>query len=382
VSAAYAAGLLDWLGCAARGSQEPAAQAARKLGEGLHEGVVAAGTAGHVLDYDDTYLPGLAHLSAPTAPAALVLGVEREASVGQVLEAYTAGFEAMGAVARASHPALYEAGWHPTAVCGAVGAAVAAARLLGLDSDRERAAVALALLRAGGLRAAFGSDGKALQVGMAAAAGVLAAGLASGGASVPFEEVIRGAAGFEAAFGGQWAEPEGSAVEENWIKAWPCCLQTHGTIEAVDRARSDGLAPDAELEVAVHPISLEAARYGPEVKDGLQAKFSIPYLTAYTLLHGPPGVDSFRAVDGEACAVAAERVRVGADPDLLESEAVLLADGAEVVRVEAALGSPQRPMDSRALAAKLHDLTGDRLDGALDDLDRPSRSLLEAAGLG
>ena len=168
----YGATFLDWLACASAGRDEPAARAAAAAGHGLVERVVFAGTTGHVLDFDDTYLPGLSHLSAPTAPAALVLGADARPLRRRCLAAYAAGFEAMGAVTRASHPALYDRGWHPTAVCGVAGAAVAAARLLGLDGERERAAVAIALLRAGGLRAAFGSDGKALQVGMAAAAGV------------------------------------------------------------------------------------------------------------------------------------------------------------------------------------------------------------------
>ncbi|HEV3376401.1 MAG TPA: MmgE/PrpD family protein, partial [Thermoleophilaceae bacterium] len=168
----YRVALLDWLACAARGAREPAARAARGLGDR----VAFAGTAGHVLDFDDTYLPGIAHLSAPTAPAALVVAGELGRSAGDALAAYEEGFEAMGALARAGHPALYDRGWHPTAVCGGVGAAVAAARLL--DAPRENA-VALALLRSGGLRAAFGSDGKSLQVGLAAASGVRAARLAA-----------------------------------------------------------------------------------------------------------------------------------------------------------------------------------------------------------
>jgi 2-methylcitrate dehydratase PrpD len=377
----YRATFLDWLACASAGRDEPAARAAAQAGDGLPERVVLAGTAGHVLDYDDTYLPGLSHLSAPTAPAALVLGAELGRSVGEVVDAYAAGFEAMGAVARASHPALYERGWHPTAVCGVVGAAVAAARLLGLDEDRERAAVALALLRAGGPRAAFGSDGKSLQVGMAAAAGVLAARVAEGGASAPLDEVAHGAAGFEAVFGASFEEPsdEDSAVRETWIKAWPCCLQTHGAIEAAGRARDDGLEPDAPVEVTVHPISLEAARCGPNPADGLQAKFSIHYCTAFTLLHGTPGLDAFRELDDEAARLA-DGVQVRTDTSLLESEAVLSADGREV-RVKAALGSPDQPMDDAALSAKLRDLAGERLFGVLDDAGCPASSLLEAAGL-
>ena len=354
------------------GWDEPAARAAREA----VPGVAALGTAGHVLDFDDTYLPGLAHLSAPTAPAALVLGAELGRSTGEVLQAYAAGFEAMGAVAAAAHPALYERGWHPTAVCGTVGAAVTAATLLGAEPEP---AAALALLRAGGLRAAFGTDGKSLQVGLAAAAGVEAARLAAAGARVPFE---RAAAGFEAAFGARPAGPTewaGRAIDENWIKPWPCCLQSHGAIEAADRARSDGLSNDGPVAVAVHPVSLQAASYD-EVSDGLEAKFSIPYLTAFTLLHGPPSLGDFRSVNEAAQRLARERVEVRADPGLLESEAVLTAEGSEV-RVEAALGSPGRPLGPEAHAAKLRALAGDRLDAALDDPDRPAAELLAAAGL-
>ncbi len=179
-------------------------------------------------------------------------------TVGQVLAAYAKGFEAMGALARASHPALYDNGWHPTAVCGGVGAAVAAAELL--DAPREPA-VALALLQASGLRAAFGSQGKSLQVGLAAGAGVQAARLAQAGARVPLEAAARG---FEHATGGTYAEPsagEQPAIDENWIKAWPCCLQTHGAIEAAAGLSGE---PPSELSVTVHPVSLQAASVGPE----------------------------------------------------------------------------------------------------------------------
>jgi len=377
----YRTPFLDWLACASAGRQEPAARAAEAAGRDLLERVAFAGTAGHVLDFDDTYLPGLAHLSAPTAPAALVLGAALDRSVGEVLAAYASGFEAMGAMARASHPSLYGGGWHSTAVCGSVGAATTAAQLLGLSPERERAAVAIALLRAGGLRAAFGSDGKALQVGMAAAAGVLAARLAEGGASVPLDEVARGAAGFEAVFGGRFAEPseQEPAMRDNWIKAWPCCLQVHGAIEAAQRARADGLDPATPVELIVHPISMEAARWGPAPADGLQAKFSIYYCTAFTLLHDAPGLGAFRELDAEALGLAG-RVRVRTDDALLESEAVLVADGREV-RVRAALGSPGNPMDEEKLSAKLRDLAGERLVGVLDDPARPASSLLEAAGL-
>src|SRR3954452_533288 len=213
--AGYETALLDWLPRAAGGRDGPAARAARALGDGPAERAIAAGTAGHVLDFDDTYLPGLAHLSAPTAPATLVLAAELGATVAEALDAYAAGFEAMGALTAANHPDMRRRGWHPTAVCGGVGAAVACARLLGLEGERAAAAPRLALLGAAGLHAAFGSDGKALQVGLAAATGLNAARLAAAGATTAADVEE----GFTEAYGGRRALAGERAIERNWIKA-------------------------------------------------------------------------------------------------------------------------------------------------------------------
>ncbi|MDX6698797.1 MAG: hypothetical protein QOE65_2194 [Solirubrobacteraceae bacterium] len=365
----YPGALLDWLGCAAGGAGERAARAARAAGDGVLETAAWLGTAGHALDFDDTYLPGIAHLSAPTAPAALALGAARGATVGAVLDAYAAGFEAMGALARASHPALYDGGWHPTAVCGSAGAAVAAARVLGLDPEAERSAVSLALLRAGGMRAAFGSDGKALQVGLAAAAGVHAALVAHGGARVA--DAAGAPSGFAEVFGGTWAEPDPAdrAIDRNWTKPWPCCLMAHSSIEA-----ALGLDGDGPLEVTVHPVARAAARYD-DVADGLQAKFSIPYLVAWARLRGEPEPASFAAVDPEV-RDAARAVTVRTDPALGESEAVLRADGAQVAHVRVSRGAPERPLDTAHVLRKLVLLSGDRLLDALDDRERPAAELL------
>jgi 2-methylcitrate dehydratase PrpD len=370
-SAPYRVALLDWMACAVRGRSEPAARAAAAAGEGLLERVTALGAAGHVLDFDDTYLPGIAHLSAPVAPAAIAVGAAAGATVGDVVAAYARGFEAMGALARAGHPALYDRGWHPTAVCGGVGAATAAAALLGAPADT---AAALAALRAGGLRAAFGSDGKSLQVGLAAASGVAAAQLAAAGASVPRDPV---AEAWHDAYGGEWAEPgDGErAVERNWIKAWPCCLQTHGAIECAERVRADGV-PDSPIVVLAHPVSRQAAGYD-DVETPLQAKFSIPYTTAYTLLHGGPRVDAFEAVDNDVRRLAS-RIEVRTDRALGESEFALLAGDEELARVDAARGSPEHPLAAEDLRAKVRDLAGERLDGALEDDAAPAAQLLEA----
>jgi len=362
MAVSYATAFLDWLACAEGGRDQPAVWAAQAAGDP----VAALGASGHVLDFDDTFLPGIAHLSAPVAPAALYVAAEIGATVEDMLAAYAAGFEAMGALARASHPALYDRGFHPTAVCGSIGAAVAAARLLEAD---EHTAVALAVLRAAGLRAAFGSDGKSLQVGLAASAGVTSARLAAHGATASRARI---AGAWHDAYGGEWAEPDPAApaIDENWIKAWPCCLQTHGAIECA--AALDEI-PDGPLTVIAHPVSRQAAGYDG-VQTPLQAKFSIPYTTAYTLLHGPPDVGAFAALDADAQALAG-RIEVTTDADLRESEFLLLAGHDLLAHTTAARGSPEHPLDADELAAKVRGLAP-KLDGALDDARRPAADLL------
>jgi 2-methylcitrate dehydratase PrpD len=198
---------------------------------------------------------------------------------------------------------------------------------------------------------------------------VEAARLAAAGAKTPLDAAARG---FEQATGGTFAGPDPTeplAIDQNWIKAWPCCLQTHGAIEAADAIRDR--APE-RLTVTVHPVSVQAAAYGPDPKDGLEAKFSIPYLTACTLLHGPPDVESFDRVDPDAVA-RAKQIEVETDPSLLESECVLHSGEEEIARVKAARGSPGNPVDPGAKVGEL--------SGALDDLERPAAEALRIAGL-
>ena len=377
----YRVALLDWLACAIGGAAEPAAIAAAGAGDGLLERVAAAGTAGHVLDFDDTYLPGVAHLSAATAPAALVLGAELGASVEEALAAYAAGFEAMGAFAGAAHPDLYDGGWHPTSVCGGVGAAVVASRLLGLDAAGEESASALALLRASGFRSAFGSAGKGIQVGMAAAEGVAAARVAAAGAESacrrwrPDTQDSRPpSAGLSGA--GRRVQPRRSS--RTGSRPIPAAFRPTARSRRPPRCARPAAPPARTIEISVHPLSLQAAPITIP-GNGLEAKFSIPYLAAFTLLHGPPGLESFAEVDADAARLAAA-IEVRAEPDLDESEAVLALDAEQVSRVPAALGSPQRPLDPAGLSAKRRALAGERLEGALDDADRPVAELAELIG--
>ncbi len=381
---AYLMALTDWLACAAAGRDEPAARAVRASGDDLVADVAFAATAGHVLDFDDTLADGLAHVSATTAPAALVLAAHRGLPARAALAAYEEGYEAMAAVAVASHPALYDGGWHPTAVCGPIGAATAAARLLELSPAQAENALALALLRAGGTRGAFGTDGKSIQVGLAAAAGVQAALLAQAGATVD-GRAIHGPVGFERVLGAVWPRREAgtsagehAAITRNWIKLHPSCLGTHSPIDGAASLHQRGTEPQP-LEVVVHPVARQAAHLD-EVSDGLSAKFSIPYCVAHTLVHGPPRARDFASAD-PAISARAEAVTVRVDRALPEFGAVLCAGGQELVRVEAPRGAPEHPLSQSELAAKVTDLAGEELLAVLHDLDTPAAVALRVCGL-
>jgi 2-methylcitrate dehydratase PrpD len=374
----------DWLACASAGAHERAAGAARATGDDLISEVAYAGTAGHVLDFDDTLAEGVAHVSSTTAPAALVLAAHRGLSLRAALAAYAEGYEAMAAVASASHPALYDAGWHPTAVCGPIGAAVAASRLLDLPAEQRQNAIAVALLRAGGTRGAFGSDGKAIQVGLAAAAGVQAALMAQAGALVD-PRAIHGPLGFERVLDATWprtlpTRPEEPAITRNWIKLHPSCLGTHSPIDAAAKVYDSGHPLDRDqLEVAVHPVARQAAHIDTPT-DGLSAKFSIQYCAAHTLIHGPPRVRDFASLD-DTVRERSKLVSVRVDRELPLFGAVLRAAGRELARIDCPRGAPDQPLTKGELAAKVADLAGDRLLNVLDDPDATAAETLRAAGL-
>ena len=80
-------------------------------------------------------------------------------------------------------------------------------------------------------------------------------------------------------------------------------------------------------------------------------------------------------MDDDCCELA-ETIPVETDSSLLESECLLSANGDELARVEAALGSPGQPMDEHKLAAKVADLAGAELVELLHDPGRPAAQLL------
>src|SRR5262249_9412589 len=140
---------LDTIGVALAGSREPSAAIVRKLvGEespsgparilgtrqcaGATGAALANGTAAHALDFDDLCSVSLAHPSAPLVAAALAAGELVNADGRTLIAGYCVGFELGAILGRAMNPSHYQRGWHCTSTIGTIGAAAAAARVLGL----------------------------------------------------------------------------------------------------------------------------------------------------------------------------------------------------------------------------------------------------------
>src|SRR5688572_29948517 len=139
------------------------------------------GTAAHALDFDDNFDPAKAHATAVLAPAILALAEQEGASGRDCLDAYIAGLQILGRVGQGVNPAHRNRGWHATATVGAIGAAAACARLLGLPAREAAYTLSIATSMAGGFMSQFRTMTKAMHAGLAAKSGVMAASLARGG---------------------------------------------------------------------------------------------------------------------------------------------------------------------------------------------------------
>src|SRR5688572_7704978 len=142
------------------------------------------GTLAHSLDFDDTHAPGSLHPSAPIVPAALAAAEMSGADGRALIAAIVAGYEVQIRLSLALDPAAhYDRGFHPTATCGAFGAAAAAGRLLGLDADGCADAFGIVLsMSAGSMQYLVnGAWTKRSHVGHAAMCGLIAATLAREG---------------------------------------------------------------------------------------------------------------------------------------------------------------------------------------------------------
>ncbi len=143
----------------------------------------------------------LAHPGTAIVPAALAAAETAGASGKAFLTAVAAGYEVMERMAAEFIPTVMARGFHASPVFGIFGAAVAAAKLGGLDADRINGAIAQCVnLAAGNLEGAR-SGGRSLREGGAVRNAFLAVALARHG-TPGGETTLEGEAGFYHAYAG------------------------------------------------------------------------------------------------------------------------------------------------------------------------------------
>jgi 2-methylcitrate dehydratase PrpD len=306
------------------------------------------GALGHSLDFDDTHAAASLHPGAPVIPAALAAGEMAHASGADVLAAIVAGYEVTCRVALAL-PAgdHYGRGFHPTATCGAFGAAAAAGRVFGFDAEMIAGAFGTVLSQcAGSLQfLANGAWTKRFQVGWAALNGLTAAVLVREGFKGA-AEALEGRHGFLRAYAPNPVPDR--AVQDldrvfelmaTAVKPYPSCRYGHAGIDAAIALRAEhALQPNEIASVTLglprsgmlligEPVAQKA-----DPRNVVDGQFSGPFVMAVALATGAMDWDSYRLLEDPTVRALLPKIHCQFDPDI---EAELPANMAGKVTIEA-----------------------------------------------
>ena len=290
------------------------------------------GTAAHGEDFDDTFEGGPVHAGAVIVPAVLAACERHNRDGASALLGIAIGSEVMCRLSTVVPKAVHKAGFHPTAIFGAMGAAAGVCAALGLNEKQTVDALGIVGSFASGLieYLAEGTWTKRLHAGWAAQSGYRAALLARGGFSGPrtvFEGVHGLFHGFANKipddvkalddFGARWV------IETLAFKPYPCGTMAHPYIDCARRLAAQGIKADDIEEIVcevgegtVHRLwEPLAAKQRPP--NGYAAKFATPFLLASGFVHDGVGLDSFteEAVRDERVRALAAKVRYEIDPN-------------------------------------------------------------------
>lgn len=367
----------DWLGSYVAGRAAPVGHIVAASFDGtraVESEVFRAAALSHVTETDDLHRASVTHPGCVVVPTAWLVARDVGCDGRRFLHAVIGGYEVMTRVGEALGAAHYRI-FHNTATAGVFGSAAAAAHLLDLDEDGWVWALGNAGTQAAGLWQ-FNEEGamsKPLHAGHAAAAGLRAAILAKHGLTGP-ENILEGEKGFFRALCPD-ARPDvvlADAAEwkigETSLKPYPCCRHTHPAIDAalaLRRRLDPGVLP-ARIHVLSYPAAVDVTNR-PHPRTPHEARFSLQYAVARTLVAGRPGLAAFEgaAISDAAVRTVLERTTISVDPALSAAYPerwgatleVQLEDGTTVCEhCTSAAGDPEKPLSEAALDAKLLDL--------------------------
>lgn len=372
------------------------------FGSGLRLGApgvaLANGALIHALDFDDTHAGALIHPTAVVVPAVLATAEHVGADGAQVVAALAGGYEVTLRIGLGVRHGFHRRGFHATAVCGVFGAALGAARVLGLNQTQAVHAVGIAgSLSAGSLEFLHtGATTKQMHPGFAAQAGIQAARLAQAGMTGP-ETILEGSDGFYRAYAAADVPAERliDGLGSDWeltritIKPYPACQLSHASLDAVAAAGAAGMTDPGRIRHISLDIPADGAAIVCEPRPAklspgtpYEAKFSLPWSVAALVIDGALTPQTFAASQLGRTDIAdlARKVthRIVAD-DVAAAMApgsaeVVLTDGTRLVgSVPQSRGGPGQPLRRDELRAKLTGCVGsarraDDLTAAVDGL--------------
>lgn len=302
-------------------------------GFNLATAALCNGTAAHGEDYDDTFEGGPVHAGAVIIPAVLATAEQHALSGSDLARGIAVGCEVMCRLCLVAPKRVHKAGFHPTAVFGALGAAAGVASALSLNATQWWNALGIAGSMASGIieYLAEGAWTKRMHPGWAAQSGYRAARLAQAGFTGP-RTLFDGEHGFFHAFANTDSGDFDSMLEgvgERWISAdiafkpYACGTMAHPYIDCARKLVAQGVRPEEvaaieckTAEGIVHRLwEPLAAKQSPP--NGYAAKFSIPYAIAVGMLRGDAGLIEYEdaVVRDPTVRALAAKVRYVIDPD-------------------------------------------------------------------
>ncbi len=291
------------------------------------------GTAAHGEDFDDTFEGGPVHAGAVIVPAVLAACERHNPDGRAALTGIAVGTEVLCRLSLVVPKAVHKAGFHPTAIFGAMGAAAGVGAALGLNAKQVVDALGIAGSMAGGIieYLAEGAWTKRMHAGWAAQSGLRAALLAKAGFVGPrtvFEGVHGLFHGFAHTTAGDYDALTGD-FGTRWVtdtlafKPYPCGTMAQPYIDCAKRLAARGIAAGDISEILCEVAEGTVHRLWEPLADkqrprnGYSAKFAVPYLLATGFVHGGVGLGAFTesAIRDENVLALAAKVKFVIDPD-------------------------------------------------------------------
>ena len=366
--------LFDFCGCVSAAAGADAAWAGGAAGR--------LALLAHLRDQDDLHLGSLTHPGG-VVWSAVVASAGETATLGASIDAAAFGYELTVRIAEAAGPD-HRRLWHATATAGTVGAAGAAARLLGADPVD---AVAHAASVAGGSAQAMvdRTGTRFLHRSHAAESGVRCARAALAGLRGSRGILSTGRGAFGDLPGDVGAARDAPAIAETGFRLHA----SNGFAQAaVDAASTLGPIAPREVErvrITVSPVAALAAASNPSPADDEQAWWSIEHAVAVALSTADPAALAAGLGDADVRALCA-RVELEAGDAGWGASVLAELHGGETrsASVDGPRGHGSRPASDEELVRKWNRLTGGDGAALLDTLreardDEPLATVLPPA---